>query len=80
MMMKLLLLIVVMFFAMGLAAVLLRRMMSISERIGELHNDIKKNQVQLDSQLKVLEAQQRNQQIQENTENLAADDIEEKNS
>jgi len=74
MMPKFLLLIVLMFLALGLAAVLMRRMMGISEKIADLHNDMKKSQVQLDAQMQVIEEKQTK------LENSQRNDVEEKNS
>lgn len=74
MMLKFLLLIVLMFLALGLAAVLMRRMMGISEKIADLHNDMKKSQVRLDAQLQVMEDKQKE------LENSQRNDVEEKNS
>lgn len=82
MMLKFLLLIVLTFLALGVAAVLMRRMMSISERIADLQSEMKKSQVRLDAQKQMLEKQKEVASgIVENqtTENLQRNDVEEKN-
>ena len=79
MMLKFLLLVVVMFFAAGIAAIMLRRMMSISERIADLHNDMKKSQVRLESQMQILE-DERQKTEGHSTHAKETDEIEEKNS
>ena len=79
MMMKFLLLIVLMFFALGLAAILLQRMARISQRIAELQNDMKKNQVRIESQVQVLEEKQKSAAGE--TPGISEwNDVEEKNS
>lgn len=57
MMLKFLLLIVLLFFALGLAAAILKRLMSISDRIATLQGDLKKNELKVDLQLKKLQEQ-----------------------
>lgn len=55
MMLKFLLLMILLFVACGFAAILLRRLLSISERVSDLQNEIKKNDLRLEAQMKNLE-------------------------
>ena len=84
MMLKFLLLIILMFFAVGVAAIMMRRMMSISQRIAELQSDMKKSEFRLESQMQVLEEERKKTEsrMDENQvdKNTQLSDIEEKNS
>ena len=74
MMLKFLLLIVLLFFALGVAVLVMRRLMNISQKIADLQTDMKKSQVRLDAQMQVLQEQQ------SKSENIESNDVEEKNS
>jgi len=84
MMLKFLLLVVLMFFAVGVAAIVMRRMKSISQRIAELQSDMKKSEFRLESQMQVLEEERKKTEsrMDENQvdKNTQLSDIEEKNS
>jgi predicted Holliday junction resolvase-like endonuclease len=57
-MMKFLLLIVILFFALGLASLIMKRLANISARIADLHGDLKRNEMKLDTELQKLQNQQ----------------------
>ena len=65
---KFILLIVLMFFVLAIAGVLMRRMLSISQKIADLQSDMKKSQVRLDAQMQVLEEQKRKEKLESNVE------------
>lgn len=75
---KFILLIVLMFFVLAIAGVLMRRMLSISQKIADLQTDMKKSQVRLDAQMQVLEEQKRKEKLESNEEESS--EIQEKNS
>ena len=75
---KFILLIVLMFFVLAIAGVLMRRMLSISQKIADLQSDMKKSQVRLDAQMQVLEEQKRKEKLESNVEESS--EIQEKNS
>ena len=74
MMLKFLLLVVLLFFALGVAVLVMRRLMNISQKIADLQSDMKKSQVSLDAQMQVLKEKQ------EESGNIESNDVEEKNS
>ena len=71
-MLKFILLIVLLFFALGLAAAIMKRLMSISDRIATLQGDLKKNEMKIDLQLQKLQEQ--------STPEQSTQDLEEKKS
>lgn len=73
-MLKFLLLVVLLFFALGVAVLVMRRLMDISQKIADLQTDMKKSQVSLDAQMQVLKEKQ------EESGNIESNDVEEKNS
>ena len=75
---KFILLIVLMFFVLAIAGVLMRRMLSISQKIADLQSDMKKSQVRLDAQMQVLEEQKRKEKLESNEEESS--EIQEENS
>ncbi len=61
-------LIIVLFFVLALAFVVLKRLMTISDRVANLHGDLKKNQMKLDIELQKLQQQQVQEENSQNDE------------